>query len=135
MRRRIDIVNPTVLVSKPGIVLLLVVTMGLGTSAQTSDSTVLRDRDNSVSCVVTRPTLPALATRDADYLAIDLRLPGTPPAGALARLPAQSRDFSTLPIHVFLVPSPSRATTSAARLRRTDPLIVQPTFLRPIVNG
>src|SRR5262249_41698537 len=66
---------------------------------------------------------------------IDLRLPASPPSGVLARLPAPSRDFSSLPIHVFLIPAASRDTTNPVRLRRTQPLTVQLTFLRPIVNG
>jgi hypothetical protein len=98
-------------------------------------STIVRDQDASVSCVVTRPSLPAAPRGDADYLTIDLRLPGTPPAAILSRLPAASRDFSTLPIHVFLVPAPARNSTTAPRLRRTDPLSVQATFLHPLING
>jgi hypothetical protein len=73
-----------------------------------------------IACVVHVPQTRS-ATPGADRVVVDLRIPRTPGQELLGRLPAGRRDYSALPIKVFLVPSPPRGQ-QAALPARIEPL-------------
>jgi hypothetical protein len=89
-----------------------------------------------VACIVSDAIDEAPDRPDWDGLIIEVRAPATPPAAIVARLPASSRDFSTLPIQVFLVPSAERLMAGSGPIvRHVQPLSVDPTLVRPVING
>jgi hypothetical protein len=45
------------------------------------------------------------------------------------------RDFSSLPIDVFVVPVPAKGVTTVPKLRRTTALAVESTLVRPTIEG
>ena len=65
----------------------------------------IRDTRGAVSCVVTAPLTPAMVP-SADSIIVEIRVPAPPEAALLNKLPPQRRDFSRLPISVFLSPRP-----------------------------
>jgi hypothetical protein len=108
--------------------------------AQTANTSLLatvRDVDQSVACTIARPatSLVFAQGQDADQLVILLRVPAAPSATGLARLAPSARDFSSLPIDVFVVPVPQAGTTKAAQLRRSTALLVDPTLTRATIDS
>lgn len=73
-----------------------------------------------VACIVHIPETPG-STPALDRLAVDIRVPSAP--GQLVdRLPAGRRDYSALPITVFLIPAPPKGQATTARLAQIVPL-------------
>jgi hypothetical protein len=91
----------------------------------------IKDRTGVPVCIV---LLPALASVD-NPLQIDVRAPATPPSAVVAKLSSDRRDFSTLPITVFLVPSAPEAGAEARTPRQIQPLAVEPALVRQTIDG
>lgn len=101
-------------------------TQTLSTSTTTQHQ--IRDIDGGVvACVI---NIPVGVTTGADRLAIDIRAPKTPPPDVLAKLPASRRDFSTLPIQVFMVPGPAKGESVNPRLPQVVPVVSDLTLKR-----
>jgi len=65
----------------------------------------IRDAKGIESCFVHVPDTASRVPGD-DRIAIDVRVPATPEPVLLARLPQSKRDYTGLPISVFLVTAP-----------------------------
>ena len=95
----------------------------------------IRDDRNVVACIVAPPTTRTATTLNDDRVRVDLRAPATPPASIVAKLPSAQRDFSPLPIDVFLVPSAASPDAEMRTPRRVQPLTIDPTLVRPTIDG
>ena len=82
-------------------VLIAVVDAPLSAAAQY----YLKNAYNEVTCVVAVASQPA---RPGDRIAFDIRLPLTPDSTLLSRLPVSKRDYSSLPVQVYLLAAPAK---------------------------
>ena len=88
----------------------------------------LRASDGTVACIVsTAPDGP----QGQSQLAVQVRAPGSPAADVAASLPAELRDFSSLPIRVVLL---SPATGSSAPVQRL-PISFNPALEHPVIDN
>jgi hypothetical protein len=105
----------------------------LGSAVESTQA--IRDA-GGVACVVSAASGEAPDRADSDRLIVEVRAPATPPSAIAARLPASVRDFSSLPIQVFLVPSAESQTAGSGLIvRHVQPLSVDPILVRPVIDG
>lgn len=105
----------------PTLIGSLLLAASLATPPQQASSWLGRDADGAVVCRIVAPTKSV--DPGTDRLAIDIRVPGTPSALLTGRLPARSRNYSTLPISVYLVPAPLKNQTVSGKLPQIVPLL------------
>jgi hypothetical protein len=109
--------------------------IGSGFLSLAQNSPTIRDQSGVVACIVSQPsTRSTAASLDSDRVTVELRAPATPPTAIVAKLPGDKRDFSTLPVEVSIVPSPTNAA-EVKEPRRIAPLSVEPTLVRPTIDG
>jgi hypothetical protein len=93
---------------------------------------VLHNPDGTVPCIIAPRST---GRRDApDAIVIDLRVPRAP-ASVLARLPLESRDLSTKPVEVFLVPAPAKGEAAVATPAHLEPLSIEKDLVRHVIPG
>jgi hypothetical protein len=95
--------------------------------AQGPSTYSVRASDGTVTCLVAQARDGSQGERQ---LAVQARAPSRPTAEALATLPAELRDFSSVPIRVVLLSAPGGSTP----LQRM-PVSLDPTLEHPTIDG
>jgi hypothetical protein len=72
------------------------------------------------ACIVHIPGAPS-SSPALDRMAVDVRVPAAP-AQLIDRLPVGRRDYSELPITVFLIPAPPKGQLATTRIAQVVPL-------------
>jgi hypothetical protein len=120
--RRVSRTARTVLASAASAIVLVQLTAA-GATSQT-----LRASDGTVACLVSAaPDGP----QGQSQLAVQVRAPGSPAAEVAVSLPAELRDFSSLPIRVVLL---SPATSGSAPLQRL-PVSFNAALEHPVIDN
>jgi hypothetical protein len=106
----------------------LVVLMTAALAAQGAPAYLVRSSNGVVSCVVTQaPDGP----QGQSQLAVQVRGPASPTGEILASLPAELRDFSSVPIRIVLLTPPNAGSASVQRL----PILFDPSLEHPTIEG
>ena len=105
----------------------LVSTINLDATSEALSQHLVSDAKGLVSCVVAAAPLPA---RPGDRIAFDIRVPTPPDSTLLGRLPASKRDYSSLPIRVFLIAAPARGERLSGNVAPVQPIASDMTVRR-----
>lgn len=94
----------------------------------------LRAPDGTVACLV---NTTADSPQGQSQLAVQVRLPATPGSQALATLPPELRDFSSLPVRVVLLSTPIGGAVPLQRLPASFSALVEHPLIdaTPSVDG